>query len=104
MVILLLQMHRNFQRVKQYNMFSLLLLTPKYGPFCLYTLCLAYLCLDMHSISRRWEKTEIMAGAEGARRADGIGCAAHGTLGTPSPAGVQQQSLSGQQLGLIDPS
>lgn len=86
-------------------MFSLLLLlTPKYGPFCFYTLRLAYLCLDMHSISPRWEKAEIMAGAEGAHRADGTGFAVHGTLGTPSPAGVQQQSFSGQGLELIDPN
>lgn len=72
-------------------MFSLLLLlTPKYGPFCLYTLHLAYLCLDMHSVSPRGEEAEITAGAEGARRADGTGFAAHGTLGTTSSAGVKQ--------------
>lgn len=70
-------------------MFSLLLLTPKYRPFCLYTLRLAYLCLDMHSVSARREEAEITAGAEGDRRADGTGSAARGTLGTASSAGAE---------------
>lgn len=65
MVILLLQIHRNFQRVEQYNMFFLLLLTPKYGAFCLYTLCLAYLCLVMHNVSLQREEAEITARAKG---------------------------------------
>lgn len=73
MVILLLQMHRNFQRVEQYNMFPLLLLTPRCGPFCLYTLRLAYLCLDMHSVSPRWEGAEAAAGAGGAAEPRGWG-------------------------------
>lgn len=52
-------MHRNFQRVEQYNMFSLLLLTPKYRPLCLYTLHLAYLCLDRHNVLPQREEAEI---------------------------------------------
>lgn len=46
-------------------MFFLLLLTPKYGAFCLYTLCLAYLCLVMHNVSLQREEAEITARAKG---------------------------------------
>lgn len=80
MVILLLQIHRNFQRVEQYNLFCflfflllllpLLLLTPKYGTFCLYTLCFAYLCLVMHTVSLQKGEAGITAGGKGSRAAD----------------------------------
>lgn len=91
MVILLLQMHRNFQRVEEYNMFSLLLLTPKYRPLCLYTLHLAYLCLAMHNVLPRQEEAEIMDRAERASKAEWSAFATCGTLGTISSAGVKSR-------------
>lgn len=91
MVILLLQMHRNFRRVEQYNMFSLLLLTPKYGPLCLYTLHLAYLCLDMHNVSPRQGEAEIMDRAERVSKAEQSAFSTLGTLETKSLAGIKSR-------------
>lgn len=100
MVILLLQMHRNFQRVEQYNMFSLLLLAPEYRPFCLYTLRLAYLCLGTRSLPLQREEAGIAAGAEETR---GTGAAAQATLGSTSPAGATSRDPGGRGSGRRDP-
>lgn len=70
-------------------MFSLLLLIPKYRPLCLYTLHLAYLCLDMHNFLPREEEVEIMDRAERASKAEWSAFATRGTLGTTSSAGVK---------------
>lgn len=72
-------------------MFSLLLLTPKYRPLCLYTFHLAYLCLDMHSVLPRQEEAEIMDRAERASKAEWSAFAMHGTLKITSSAGAKSR-------------
>lgn len=70
-------------------MFSLLLLTPKYRPLCLYTLHLAYLCLDMHNVSPRQEEAEIMDRVERVSKTEWSAFAMHGTLETASLSRVK---------------